>query len=195
MKQILYRKSIVISVMGPHAGESENAIFFRKMNDIEQVGRTFWLHKSYKAKPDLIQKFCDQLHNIGEDAFCCFIEASSRGGASPTKTADTASKYSIDNLRWHQLDSNSSKVTGQINHAYALVFSELKLVNVTIDLWDYADYFDQSEPLRIRQGASTLCAVRKDMSDVPHSKKIKSRNRKIIAVGKLCEPGCVYLRK
>jgi hypothetical protein len=45
----------LFSVMGPHAGESSAAIFARKIADVRNVGRTFWVVRSHKAKPDMIQ--------------------------------------------------------------------------------------------------------------------------------------------
>lgn len=48
-------KHIVLSVMGPHAGEDEGAIFARKIADIKAVFRTFWLYLSPLARPDHVQ--------------------------------------------------------------------------------------------------------------------------------------------
>jgi 1,2-phenylacetyl-CoA epoxidase PaaB subunit len=41
----------LFSVMGPHAGENSDAIFARKITDIRNAGRTFWVVRSHKAKP------------------------------------------------------------------------------------------------------------------------------------------------
>ena len=35
----------LLSVMGPHAGETPEVIFERKINDIKNIGKTFWLIK------------------------------------------------------------------------------------------------------------------------------------------------------
>jgi hypothetical protein len=87
-----------------------------------------------------------------------------------------------------------SPVTGKIDRsAYALVLNQLDLVRAeSIDLWDYADYFKQDHPVRIFQGASTLCGVKKDMKT--HRNRIKAHIRKVIAFGKLCDPFCVWLK-
>lgn len=183
---------LVISVMGPHAGESENEIFNRKIQDIHDVGLTFWLMKSHQAKPKMVQQLCKEA-DAENKCYCVFIEASSKGGALPTKTASSATNYSKDNLTWDVLHQKLSPVTGKIdNNSYALVFNWLELMNDGIDLWSYSDFFNQNNPVRIIQGASTICAIKKDMSN--HTGKIKSRYRRIIAIGKLCEPFCVYLR-
>jgi hypothetical protein len=179
--------------MGPHAGESENAIFDRKIQDTHDIGLTFWLMKSHRAKPKMIHELCLKADAENSESYCVFIEASSKGGAIPAKSASSATRYSKDNLTWDVLPQGLSPVTGKIdNNAYALVFDRLELVNDSIDLWNYADFFNQNNPLKIIQGASTICAIKKDMSN--HTGKIKSRYRRAIAIGKLCEPFCVYLR-
>lgn len=186
-------KYVVISVIGPHAGESENEIFNRKIQDIHNVGFTFWLMKSHRSKPKMVHELClkDDAENI--ESYCVFIEASSKGGAIPTKSASSAKSYSKDNLAWEGLPQGLSPVTGKIdNNAYALVFNLLEQVNDSIDLWNYADFFNQNNPLKIIQGASTICAIKKDMSN--HTGKLKSHYRRVIAIGKLCEPFCVYLK-
>jgi len=159
-------KFVVISVMGSHAGENEDEIFDRKIEEIEVSRRTFWLIKSYKAKPDMVQTISSQANMNGENVHCIFIEPSSAGGSVPTKSSNSAKMYSSDKLIWSEFPKVISQVTGKIDgNAYALVLNELKLVDSVsvIDLWDYADFFNPSKPLKIMQGASTLCAVKKDM--------------------------------
>jgi len=194
MRNFLNEKYVIISVMGPHAGESEDKIFKRKIEDVNKIGLTFWLIKSYQSKPKRVQCFCKKAKTENKDVFCIFVEASSRGGATPTKTASSAKSYSKDEITWNNLPTGLTPVTGKIDRStYALVFNQLELVHdKIIDLWDYADFFNQKQPLKILQGGSTLCAIKKDMSN--HSDKIKSRYRKVIAVGKLCEPFCVWLK-
>jgi hypothetical protein len=185
---------IVISVMGPHAGESEDEIFKRKIGDIEKIGQTFWLIKSYQAKPNIVQQICQRAKKESKTVYCIFIEAASNKGAIPTKEASFANSYSADGKTWNILPKGLSPVTGKIDgSAYALVFDQLELVHgKRIDLWNYADYFEQNHPIRILQGASTLCGIKKDMKS--HKDRIKSNDRKIVAVGKLCDPFCVWLK-
>ena len=97
------------------------------------------------------------------EVYCLFIEASSSKGATPTKKVSLALSYSADGKRWEDLPKGLSPVTGKIDRsAYALVFDQLELIREKrIDLWDYADYFDQDHPIKILQGASTLCGVKK----------------------------------
>ena len=182
---------LVISVMGPHAGESENEIFDRKIQDIINVGFTFWLMKSPKSKPELVCELCLKAKAKNTVCYCVFIEPSSKGGAIPTKSASPAKEYSKDKIRWLNLPQGLSPVTGKLP-SYGLVLNHLELVKDNIDLWNYADFFNQNSPIKIIRGASTICSIKKDMSS--HSSKIKSRFRKVIAIGKICEPFCVYLR-
>ena len=187
-------KFIVISVMGPHAGESEDEIFQRKIGDIRRIGRTFWLIKSHQAKPHMVQEVCRSAKKDNLEVHCIFIEASSGKGATPTKEASLAESYSADGKEWEDLPRELGPVTGKIDRsAYALVFNQLELARgKRIDLWNYADYFDQGYPIRIVQGASTLCGVKKDMSS--QKDRIKSNDRKVIAFGTLCNPFCVWLK-
>lgn len=186
-------KYLVISVIGPHAGESEDEIFKRKMDDIRKTGKTFWLIKSHKAKPDMVQSLCKEAEMHRGNSLTVFVEASSSTGARPTVTAKEAKEYSQDGVRWKGLPKGLSSVTGKIdNGTYALIFNQLKLVNDVIDLWGYADFLRQDQPIKIFLGASTICAVRKNMSSHPLAPK--SHCRKVIAIGKLCEPYCVWLR-
>lgn len=186
---------VLISVMGPHASESEQEIFDRKISDIEKIGKTFWLIRSRCAKPDMVQAICSEAKNANQEVYCLFIDPSSRGGSTPTKTSVPARMYSEDERIWPELPQDLSPVTGKIDrNAYAIIFDNLEVYEGLLDLWNFADFNNLSEPLRIAQGASTLCAVRKDMSTVPNSKKIKSRHRNIVAIGRLCEPYGVWLR-
>jgi hypothetical protein len=194
MNNILQEKLVLISVMGPHAGEDEVEIFKRKINDIGKVGKTFWLVKSHQAKPDTVQKICKEAKADGKNVFCFFVRSSSRGGATPTKTSDSAELYSDDRVKWNELPAGLSPVTGKIDSgAYALIFDELQLNMGTLNLWNYADFRNQSKPIKIMQGGSTLCAVKKEVN-CPQEERIKSRYRDIVAVGKLAEPYGVWLK-
>ena len=197
MVQIDSIKYLVISVMDPHAGESEDVIFSRKIMDIENVGITFWLVRSHKATPDKVQELCKKAKSETADCYFVVVEPSSNRGASPTKTASAAKVYSKDGKNWLPLPKGLTPVTGYISPygkgAYGIILDNLELVDdAVIDLWDYADFFDQDKPITIKIGESTICAIKKDMSK--HSGKIKTHLRRVIAIGKLHDPYCVYLR-
>ena len=183
---------VIFSVIGTHAGELQQEIFKRKTEDINKVGYTFWLFKSNQAKPDIVQAFCKKAKKRNRDVFCLFIESSTPNGAKPTKINTLAKSYSADNKRWSVLLKGLSPVTGEINKsAYALIFNSLKQIDNEVNLWEYADYLTE-KAIKIRLGNSTLCAVRKNTSE--KTDKMKSPNRKIIAIAKLHEPYCVWLK-
>jgi len=185
-------KYLIISFIGPHAGETENTIFKRKIEDINYVGKTFWLIKSHQSKPDIIQRFCRVGLSDKFMIYCFFIEPSSIGGANPTKTDMSAKSFSTDGETWQKFPERLGPITGKIDKgAYALVFDDLKMVTDTIDLWSYVNFFKPNEPLKIMQGGSTLCALKQEND---FKNKIKSRYRKIVAVGRLALPYCVWLK-
>jgi len=195
MDNIEDEKFVVLSVIGPHACETEEEIFRRKIMDIINMGKTFWLIKSYNSKPNLVRQFCRSAGTESRETFIIFIEPSTKGGAKPTKKSSSAREYSEDKITWTELPIGLTPVTGKMDgNTFALVFDLLELfpAKKTIDLWEYADFFKQENPITIRQGGSTLCAIKKDMSRGKN--RIKSRFRKIVAVGKLCNPYCVWLR-
>jgi hypothetical protein len=181
--------------MGPHAGETELGIFGRKIADINRIGKTFWLNRSYKSKPNMIQQICAEAKKEKNNCYCLFIAPSSEGGADPAITSDSATSYSEDALIWNSLPSRLSPVTGKIDRgARALVFDQLELINKIsfINLWDYADFFNQELPIKIMQGGSTFCALKRDMRN--HKNRIVSYRRRIAAVGRMSEPYCVHLK-
>lgn len=160
MEVFLQSSFVIISVMGPHAGESEAEIFKRKIEDVGRTGKTFWLIRSRQAKPFMVQRICKEAKIELKHVFTVFVEASSVGGSTPTSSAASATSYSDDRRTWEDLPEGLSPVTGKIDRgAYALIFDQLKLYNSIIDLWNYADFFDQEHPIKIFQGASTLCAI------------------------------------
>jgi len=183
---------VIFSVIGAHAGESRQEIFRRKIKDINRVGHTFWLFKSNQAKPNIVQCFCKRAKKKDRNVFCVFIEPSTPSGAKPTKINTLAESYSVDNKKWSILPKGLSSVTGKIGKgAYALIFDSLRRVNGEVNLWEYADFLTE-KTIKIRLGNSTLCAVRKNTAE--ETDKIKSPNRRIIAMGKLHEPYCVWLK-
>jgi hypothetical protein len=189
LEEVLACPQCIISVMGNHAGEDVDAIFHRKATDIERTAKTFWLMRSPKARPAQVQVLCKKM-----PTYTIFVEPAARGGARPTTREDAAKEYSDDGLVWYRLPQDISPVTGKIDTgAAALVFDMMTTaVNGTLDLWDYGDFSDTQKPLKLILGCSTACAIRKDMA--PHPERMKSRYRRIVAVARLAEPYCVWLR-
>lgn len=187
--QALAASSCVISVMGDHAGEGVDAIFKRKMADVDAVGRTFWVARSPKAHPEQVQQMCS-----ARPGYVIFVEPATVGGAKPTTTSDPAAEYSSDRSTWLPLPHGMGPVTGKLDRgATAFVFDQLATdASSLLDLWQYADGSDSSNPVRFVLGCSTVCAVRQDMS--AHPRRMKSRYRTVVAVGGLVEPYSVWLR-
>ena len=179
----------VVSVMGDHAGEGADAILSRKKADIERTGKPFWLMRSPKARRRHVQLICSPI-----PAYTIFVEPATKGGARPTKREDAAIEYSYDGVLWHRIPNDLSSVTGKLDAgATALVFDMMTPdVSGTLDLWNYGELSDTDKPLRSMLGCSTVCAVRKDMK--LHPKNMKSRYRRIIAVARLVQPYCVWVR-
>ena len=192
MKKPKKENHVIFSVIGTHAGESEEEIFRRKTEDINRVGFTLWLYKSSQVKPNTIQDFCKKAKKGGKSVFIFFIKPSSSGSARPTKIELSAKSYSVDNKKWKILPKKLTPVTGEISKgAYALILYSLKEVSSKVNLWDYADFLTE-KAIKIRLGNSTLCAFKKDTSR--EISRMKSSNRKIIAIGELRKPWCVWLK-
>jgi hypothetical protein len=128
----------IVSVMGAHAGEKADEIFNRKIDDIRKINRTFWLIKSPKAKPEMVQKMC----SIGP-AFAVFVEPATKNGARPATSDQQAKTFSENGTIWNSLPEGLGAVTGKLDSsAYALVFDQMETIHESteIDLWNYADY-------------------------------------------------------
>jgi hypothetical protein len=184
----------LFGVMGPHAGESSEAIFARKIADVQNTGRTFWVVRSHKARPNMIQTVGASAADNSRHPLCAFLAPSSPGGAVPTKTASAAVECSADRQSWEAMPTGITPVTGQMTPSTcALVFDQLRLLtSAVVDLWQYADFFAPHSPVKIRQGASTLGVVSRDTS--AHPDRMKSHLRQVIAVGRLVHPFAVWLR-
>lgn len=179
----------VVSVMGSHAGEEAGVIFERKKSDIVRTGRSFWLIRSPKARPAQVQELCST-----PPGYAIFVEPSTKGGARPTTQSDPAVEYSSDKIMWQRLPVGISPVTGKMGAgASALIFETINTnVHGVLDLWEYSEYSDIDRPLRFILGCSTVCAVRR--ASRAHPERMKSRFRDIVAVARLKEPYCVWVR-
>lgn len=187
LDEALIADRIVLSVIGPHAGEDSNTIFTRKISDITTIGRTLWLHRSAQARPDQTRTF--------RPSFVIFLTPSSKQGARPTTESGTATQMSIDKACWQPLPNGLGPVTGNLKSAaYALVLSELTLCQdlALLDVWSYANGIAASNPIRFQLGASTVLAQRSDTSWRPD--RMRSHKRRIMAVGKFVTPVSVFIK-
>jgi len=108
--------------------------------------------------------------------------------------AAPAKEYSRDRVVWQSLPFGLGPVTGKLDScATALVFDTLTTnVRGVLDLWEYSEYQSKQKPLKFILGCSTVCAVRKDSK--AHPDRMKSRYRGIIAVARMKEPYCVWVK-
>lgn len=186
---------VILSVMGPHAGEDEATIYARKIMEIEDEGFSLWVHSSSSARPEAVKRLCRRATDADETPYCIFIEPSSPGGAQPTTKDRRASEYSGDKIHWQQVPSGINP-TGNIGNSktVAIVLSNLCMVEdfINIDLWDYSAFEMPGKALRIAQGASSLCAEKIQSAQDEH--RIKSNNRRVTAIGSLIKPYSAWLR-
>ena len=183
---------VIISVIGYHGGSSPDMILQRKSNDILKIGKTYWLHRSYKAKPEIIQKACTGI------SYCFFIAASGTsstkpyGVSQPTRIDEVAKEWSIDKENWVPFIVEQSVVSGKVKDgmAHALVFDQLETIkeDIEVDLWDYEENLGGA--LRFYPNACSICCKNAIVRQVTP----KSRMRKLIAIGRLCKPFSVWLR-
>lgn len=179
IEQALLSNRVVLSVIGPHAGENMSTIFARKIADIDVTGQTFWLQGS--VRPQKVQMFSPE--------YVLFLEPSSKNGARPTIDVTQAKEFSKDKQIWCLFPANLSMVTGRAK--FALVLSALTLCEngISLDLWGYCS---NSGAIRFKLGSSTVLAEKKDSSTDPS--RMVSRFRRVAAVGKCSELGAVWVK-
>jgi hypothetical protein len=193
------KSKCILSVVGHHAGQCPNEIFARKIADIKCAGKTFWVQISRKAKPLDVRKLCRNGRT-----YVFFISPASKKGAKPTVERDTAKEYSVDKDEkngWRPFPRGLSPVTGNLkSNTAALVLDELRTLDAEgdadgcLDLWNYADSFSNPrQPVGLGRGCSTICAVREDTTSHPDD-RLESRHRRILAIGRIASPYCVYIR-
>lgn len=186
-------KRCIISVMGPHAGENNENIFNRKINDIMRLGFSYWIIRSSGAKVETVQAFFE-----GEDnAYVIFVTPSTSSAAIPTASSQPARLISFDGHFWKKIPDEMSPVTGRIDKmTCGLVLDHLEYyptAPVDLDLSNYCDPASTSKGITIMQGRSTVVAQK--VAGQILQIKMKSIARKIIGVGKLKYPYAVWLQK
>lgn len=190
MVDVLRSKYVVISVMGPYAGESEGNIFRRKNEEIERHGFTFWHHQSYQAKPGVVQEMGKIAAREGEPVYLILTRTGSRGSGVDTKRSRQATMFSKEELgAYSPIPEGIYVETGK--RPYAIVIKDLILARGTLDLWEYCDMFGKGA-VKTRQGGSTVCAYK--ASSHHFEDKMKSRYRDVLAYAKIIEPFSVWLR-
>lgn len=163
---------VLLSVMGPHAGENVEKIFARKREDILVTGKTLWLCRSPAARPDRVKTFtpCPVI----------FLAPSTKNGARPTVSSDRAMEVSLDRTVWSPIPNDITPVTGNLSDgAYAFVLTSLVMGGGEVDLWQFA--MSDGRAVRFKLGASTLSATKTYTGDSPD--RMKTRFRRVLAKG------------
>lgn len=182
-------KYLIITIIGSHAGEDISTIFSRKQKEMQDMGLSYWLIKSFKAKTDMVQALCAQAKKEGQSVNCLFIESSQKNGARPTTHSSTVQYISKNNKDWNAV-SDGIKITGKIDrNSTALVFDHIHVMNqpLSFDLWGYSE-FGTGTPIKLQLGASTICC------EQVFSEGMQSRFRNVVAVGRLHAPYAVWVK-
>lgn len=144
-------KNAVFSLVGPHAGQSLEEIFERKIKDCKTTGQTFWLYHSHRCTKALFDLY--------KPTEVWFISASKPGATKQTKSSTLAQQFFKDE-EWFEFDEDLSPVTGRIHSkSTAFQLTDLRLVQETIDFNNYIDVITD-KPLRFSQFCSTTIAVK-----------------------------------
>ena len=159
-------KSVVFSLVGPHAGQSLKEIFERKIKDCTTLNETFWVFQSHRCTKSLFNA-----HNLSE---ILFISASKPGAAKQTKSSTLAQQF-FKNNQWIDFNKDLSPVTGRIHSkSTAFQLTNLRLANEEIDFNNYTDIVT-NKPLRFSQFCSTTIGTKSENNSE------KSRLRTICA--------------
>ena len=182
-----------ISVMGPHARETEKEIFERKIHDIVKCKESFWVSRINKV---FIEKCRNELN--GEPMYLILVESSNNGkSAVDTKNTIVATKYSEDKINWKTIDANLSHVTGKLgkNGATAYYYDDIELCEKSeeyLDLNYYSEDDKKSVPIKFIIGKSNVFAQKQK---VKLKGVMKNSIRKIVAVLRLKAPYVVWVKK
>lgn len=178
---------VFISVMGPHAQESEKEIFDRKVLDIDKSGESFWVSR-------INQKFIEECNDKlkGKAGYLILVESSNDGkSAANTKGSKAATHYSKDKVNWSKIDPKISPVTGNLgNGATAYYYDGIELCQEQIDL-DYYSEEGKTEAIKFILGKSNVFAKQ---NKTKQKGGMKSSVRKIVAVLRLKAPYVAWVK-
>lgn len=177
----LQSERLIMSVMGPHAGESEAEIFKRKQEDIKACGLTYWLCRSPGTKPDKAQAFLSSA-----PSFVLFLSPMRARGARPTTVCDRATCVSNDGKSWYEISNKIGPVTGKLTKgAYVFALSEISLCDKMIEMDSFCD--EDDSPIWFGLGYSTALAQKTSM-------EYKAKQRHVVAVAQTLAPHSLWVR-
>lgn len=190
LSEAINAEYVFISVMGPHANESEEEIFARKTDDIKKAGESFWVSKINK---EFVDECRSKLHD--KTGYLILVKSSGKGKAADnTKTEEEAKQYSEEKTNWKDIDHRISPVTGKLGKgATAYYFDGIEMCNDErdLDLNFYGEGNDYLKAIKFRQGHSNVFAKK---SEIKMPEGMKSHERSIVAVLRLKYPYVVWVR-
>ena len=188
MENILEKHpNIIISVIGPHAGEDLSTIFERKIKDITTCGYTYWICKSRVISPEIISSFQNENKN---DLYMIFIKTSTNSQGKDTLNSESATQVKEKN-GWQEIDPKLSPVTGKMP-TNGFKFDKICVLDQKskIDLKNYCewdmDINKRNNSIKIMMGKSTICVQKSE-----NKQEMKNGEREIVAYAKLADPFCL----
>jgi len=196
IEEALDAKYLIVSIMGPHAHDTPDAIFDIKQRQIETFHKCYWLHHSAYAKPETVRMLCAEARQIGQLPHCVLITPSSPHAARDTKSSAGAREFSVDRIWPGEAIPEGLRPTGVGKRpvSYALVFDRLAVFSkekrLSLDLREYSRF----EPLGLAidpRNHGTVCAVHEG----PRSSiELKTPVRNAWAVARLTDPFAGFVR-
>jgi len=184
LKNALADDNLILSNVGPHAGEGWQRIVTRKSDDIRKIGHTVWLLNSNAARPDAIQAFCSS-----QNAQHVIFVARTRDAAEGPSTGHKARSYSVNGKAWQTMPNGLGDVTGNINKATTgLWLAALEKVETgNLNLEGFSKHPSGPALDRFWPSDSTYLVRRIE--------PVSAGRYEILAVGRLATPFAVWLKK
>jgi hypothetical protein len=181
--------NIIISVIGPHAGEDLPTIFQRKIADIKVCGYTYWICKSRVISSEIIRSFLPQNKN---DLYIIFIKTATNSQGKDTLKSEAAIAVKETDV-WEQIDNRLTPITGKMP-AFGFKFESISVVKegekFKINLENYGEWDlepnKRGQPVKIMMGKSTICVSKSNKKN-----EMKNGVREIVAFAKLADPFCM----
>eukprot|EP01006_Ploeotia_vitrea_P051800 TRINITY_DN67604_c11_g5_i1.p1 TRINITY_DN67604_c11_g5~~TRINITY_DN67604_c11_g5_i1.p1 ORF type:complete len:237 (-),score=13.22 TRINITY_DN67604_c11_g5_i1:171-881(-) len=197
----------LLAIAGPHAGCTEDSCWQAKIDDINNIGETYWNVFSPKARADAVRRLCQKAEAAAEETetssdegrvWVYFLGASSKGGAKMTHTRNVATHWAVDKTAddWKPFNPKMSALSGKISaQTCALRFDKLEYIEdegLHVDLWDYGEFEAPEKPVKFNQGTCMQVVQQHDNSG--HKDRMKSHIRPVCARARLADPFAVYLQ-
>jgi hypothetical protein len=172
---------VIIVVMAEgHGNRTQAQILAEKQQDICTLGRTYWYGRATTIYP---------LDMRGREPLQVYIIEQAKPHPGDQSTFDTFTRWSLDNRTWQLFPSQLNPVTGSARGVvWAMVLDQLEpQEDQFLDLWHYSD--QEGSAIRFSQSEYAVYARMTPSQE----QGMVSHIRRIIAVGRLCDPNIVYI--